>query len=77
MHRATYVPSPHPPYLAAESTKPRTETHSTGHSSVSESLARPLPLSTTVCQVWPLLKMSLVHTGHRHTSNGIELSSLW
>ena len=77
MHRATYVPSPQPPYLAAESTKPRTETHSTGHSSVSESLASPPALSTTVCQLWPLLNVSLDHAGHRRTSNGIELSSLW
>ena len=77
MHRATCGICPQPPYLAAESTKPRTETHRTGHSSVSESLASPPALSTTVCQLWPLLNVSLDHAGHRRTSNGIELSSLW
>ena len=68
MHRATRVPSPQRPYLASESRLSRTETVKSARRPSKIVPARPPALPTTWSQSWPLLKMTLTHTGHLSTT---------
>ena len=64
MHRSTCKSYPPRPPLAAESTKSRTETVKSARRPSKIVPARPPALPTTWSQSWPLLKMTLTHTGH-------------
>ena len=68
MNRSTYGSYPPSPPQTSESRLSRTKTVKSARRPSKIVPARPPALPTTWSQSWPLLKMTLTHTGHLSTT---------